>query len=156
MNTKTKTGPLYKNVDELHEALVDYAKQALRGAVRAREPWHTESIGGDPVEILSETKLAVIFEQTAKERFAQIAQALWMERVIDSEESAKAKADLALAIAAFKAQKSKIEVDRIPLSSVEEAIYAASYARSCWDGSDASEAIRNAHSSVRTHRGACK
>lgn len=114
MTTIPKPEPLFKNADELHEALIDYAKQALEQALRSKIDGLRieESIGGDPVFILNETKLAKVFAEEAKERMAQIAGALWMERENDAED----------------ALAGRVVIDGIPLTSVEEAIYGAAFA----------------------------
>jgi len=132
MNTKIEPGPLFKNANELHEALIEYAEQALEAALRSREPWHTESIAGDPVEILSETKLATVFAEHARERMAQIANAIWIEHELVLEK--------------------QIVVDGKPLSPVEVAIYGAVYGASFARVNVPANAAAEAIYAVATHR----
>ena len=106
MNAETTTGPLFKNVNELHEDLVRYAQQALN---------QTEAIVMAPGFDGSKRTFADVFASEAKERFAQIAMSLWLERERDLEE----------------ARGLKIEIDGKPLSSIEEAIYASAFVAQC-------------------------
>ncbi len=132
--TTTKPEPLFKNVQELHEALIDYAKQASAQTV---DKWITKH-GTEPVDpVTAFHAFQRVFEAEARERLAQISQALWMEREGDVQD----------------ARSSSIVVDEIPLSSLEEAIYGSmfstSFARS--EGM-ASKAILDAAYTVKEHR----
>lgn len=118
---KTTTGPLFKSVDELHAALVNYAQQALEHTTHAY-PLHIEN-EADAASFVR------FFDSNARERMAQIAQALWMERE------------------AAEDPRGTIEVDGIPLSSVEEAIYGTKFASSLAFG-EAEEYVRH-HRMVR-------
>jgi hypothetical protein len=106
MNTKTKTGPLFKNVEEFHLALVDYAKQALAQTIAI-----TTAPGYDG----SKRTMQEVFADEAMERLAQISGFVWMDHEKNVEEAKNGGA--------------RIQVDGIPLSSLEEAIYGASFVR---------------------------
>lgn len=118
MNTKTKTGPLFKNVEEFHLALVDYAKQALAQTIAI-----TTAPGFDD----SKRTTSEVFADEAMERLAQIAGTFWMEHESAQEDALEARRNLSLAIESFKARTSKVTVDGVPLSSLEESIYACGF-----------------------------
>lgn len=129
MNTKTETGPLFANVDELHTALIDYAKQALRATALS----DMSSITTADRDDAHWSRLETAFAACAKERFAQIAMALWMEKEANAQE--------------------KVEVDGIPLSSLEEAIYGSSFGASFTRVNIADNASNDGFAAVRAYRG---
>lgn len=103
--TNEPKSPLFSSVDELHEALVGYAKEALEATIAEDKRM------GYRVGDLVDDKIRSRFDEHAKERMAQIAQALWMEREGAIQD----------------ARGESLVVDKKPLSSVEEAIYGAAF-----------------------------